>query len=48
MRAPTLWNVAFLKHLFWDARAESLAPVSTMVAVLLWMPSSALHAKVRS
>jgi cytochrome c peroxidase len=22
--APTLWNVAFLRHLFWDARAESL------------------------
>ena len=22
--APTLWNVAFLKRLFWDARAESL------------------------
>ena len=22
--APTLWNVAFLKHLFWDARAQTL------------------------
>ncbi|MEE4110786.1 MAG: cytochrome c peroxidase, partial [Halieaceae bacterium] len=22
--APTLWNVAFLRHLFWDARAENL------------------------
>lgn len=22
--APTLWNVAFLDHLFWDARADSL------------------------
>ena len=22
--SPTLWNVAFLKHLFWDARADSL------------------------
>jgi cytochrome c peroxidase len=22
--APTLWNVAFLKHLFWDVRASSL------------------------
>ena len=22
--APTLWNVAFLKHLFWDSRSESL------------------------
>ncbi|MFY0685993.1 MAG: hypothetical protein JXQ90_02450 [Cyclobacteriaceae bacterium] len=22
--APTLWNVAYLKNLFWDARAESL------------------------
>jgi len=22
--APTLWNVAFLRHLFWDARAASL------------------------
>lgn len=22
--APSLWNVAFIKHFFWDARAESL------------------------
>ena len=22
--SPTLWNVAFLKHLFWDARSDSL------------------------
>ncbi|MDP5071939.1 MAG: cytochrome-c peroxidase, partial [Congregibacter sp.] len=22
--SPTLWNVAFLKQLFWDARADSL------------------------
>ena len=22
--SPTLWNVAFLEHLFWDARADSL------------------------
>jgi cytochrome c peroxidase len=22
--SPSLWNVAFLKHLFWDARADSL------------------------
>lgn len=22
--SPTLWNVAFLKHLFWDARVDSL------------------------
>ncbi|MEP5764153.1 MAG: cytochrome c peroxidase [Halieaceae bacterium] len=22
--SPTLWNVAFLKHLFWDVRADSL------------------------
>ncbi len=22
--APTLWNVAFLRHFFWDARADSL------------------------
>ncbi|HET7204769.1 MAG TPA: cytochrome c peroxidase [Steroidobacteraceae bacterium] len=27
--APTLWNVAFLERLFWDARAESLEAQAT-------------------
>ena len=27
--APTLWNVAFLKTFFWDARADSLEEQAT-------------------